>query len=1279
MSPEAQWTSSTLSLWFIKIAKMNDAARSRGRNILPIVLCVSILHIRGTSAQSAGLNETQVSDIVRQDINQIQGLGQEFGANFFTDLAPLLILFGDQVVRQYMAQSQDWADHIIFAMGPLGIATALTGAVRMCGQKFFRGVVGRGRETKQIAEFELTSATSEDIYEVWDGESIVRVMGEQTFQEIRLQKEGKNVVIKQLFHDTEDHTHLPIWKRWSGKRKSGPKQALPSKPRMGPNLSLNAIHGDISPLEKWICAAISVMLQVFVIVWAALVQYKLPVPEFRKDGRMGEFRSYSFPCMAVGTISVITSMLLCSYVVDRAMERKLIAPKTENLQNLQWRPCWIQKWGKADDQSFDSYIIFGSLHDTRNPRDVLVTLHPRRQEVSASPGHLGEREVPGFLVRLTEVACILGVVGFFIMVAGSRSLHWSVPAAQLGQTLFMVLLRSYTRRKVNADDIRVVKVPRGFEMEWLVTRRDQLWEKLDKWNKAEDFWKPEAKGKWSLVTGEKVVREEEITRERGSITVGETLTEITRENIEKLDTTLDQNGNPKRAQMVLNDLKTLLHSNQKWDGNASGFGNALVRTMECTLNTLLPSTVMNSILPSKIGLVNSSLGPTPEAGVVPWPNGTKGRVWHWPIVVQMEVNSAGSSGVRNTAPQMEEQIVRISLIQREGGGWFVMKEGVEALLTLWLFTLKQRRINPTVSDHVNMPPFVRLIGSNTELARWDIMRWYGDHCSRVYEGKCMTITQATNNTKQEDEIDIEMDRTLDQVMGIEQVDLRSENESARERNWEESVQQTPTPHRARNQWHYFRGRELPEVVDEDQPQNRDGREYTSLATTVECSLEELCAQEILFRFFFAIGTFMREERGIRLQGNTILSSRNTATTSLDADTTPERRLKAAKFHNSILERIALEAYHSKVCGSLEVAYQCIIPAFSQSRVLPEVGEVVRSQVTQIFRELVGKGDWIKACDLYNWVWTSMGCKFPHHSNEDLHVIALFTNFVRKLRHEANTGCHGGSLTRELAAKSEVMLKVITEREFQGRDVVQALGLILQSLDELDSEMQTRIVGGELIPDSTPTASQEGAPEGLPTMSAAKGGECQFGVDKLFLLLGFTPSHLSMANILGGEQASADLERNVNMPDIFQRRPLHYAAANPALDKSILELLIRKTSGVDQKDINGNTPLHLAASRNNPNFTAILKELSLEEDLEMRKKSMVDFNATNELRQTPLHLAAWKGHPDMVDELIKEGAIIDADDNSNRSPLHWAAQGGNLDVVTSLIQKGANTKVLDAYG
>ena len=754
--------------------------------------------------------------------------------------------------------------------------------------------------------------------------------------------------------------------------------------------------------------------------------------------------------------------------------------------------------------------------------------------------------------------------------------------------------------------------------------------------------------------------------------------------------------------MALNDLKVLLHSNKKWEGNASGLGNALVKTMECTLNTLLPRAAMNPnpALNLGIGLVNSAPG---LAGVQPWPDNAVGRVWHWPLVVQMEVESDDGTG-----PKMEEQIVRISLIQRETGGWFVMKEAVEALLTLWLFTMKERRlefIKPQGHGYVKMQPFVRLIGSNTELTRWDIMRWYVGNCSQVYEGTPMTSTEASNNEKQTNEIDIEMGHSVGQVMGIEQVDLRSEDELAKE--WE-GVQQTPIPHRATMHWHYFRGRELPQVWYEDWPSSRHER-YTSLVTTVECTLEEFCAQEILFRFFFAIGTFMREERGIRVLGNTTFSYWNTNSRPLDAkNTAPEKLLKATKFDNSILERIALEAYQSKVCGSLEEAYQCIIPAFSQARVLPEVGEVVSSQVTQIFRELVGKGDWIKACDLYNWVSNSMGFKFPHNSNQDLHDIILFTNFLRKLQQEANTG---GTLTNQLAARGEEILKIITEQGFteqgfQGRDVVQALELMLESLDELDNPIQGGIVGDELTGDDTSTiptnrrnsqeesaghGAPEGSGEGSPTTvrprGSANGGVCKPNleefkeeVEKLLPLLGFTPSHESAAGVLGtGALVGADLERGANTPDVLQRRPLHYAAANPTLDRSILEILIRKTNGVNQRDINGNTPLHLAASRNNPKFTAVLRELSLEGDPEMRKKAMVDFNATNGLKRTPLHLAAYKGHQDMVDELIEEGAIIGARDITNRSPLHWAAQGGHLGVVKALIQKGANTKALDAYG
>lgn len=46
--------------------------------------------------------------------------GDDFSNNLFSDLAPLLTLFGEQVAKQFLSQSMGWVDNIIFAMAPLG-------------------------------------------------------------------------------------------------------------------------------------------------------------------------------------------------------------------------------------------------------------------------------------------------------------------------------------------------------------------------------------------------------------------------------------------------------------------------------------------------------------------------------------------------------------------------------------------------------------------------------------------------------------------------------------------------------------------------------------------------------------------------------------------------------------------------------------------------------------------------------------------------------------------------------------------------------------------------------------------------------------------------------------------------------------------------------------------------------------------------------------------------------------------------------------------------------
>jgi hypothetical protein len=46
--------------------------------------------------------------------------GNDFSNNLFSDLGPVLALFGEQVAKQFMAGSMGWEDNILFAMVRLG-------------------------------------------------------------------------------------------------------------------------------------------------------------------------------------------------------------------------------------------------------------------------------------------------------------------------------------------------------------------------------------------------------------------------------------------------------------------------------------------------------------------------------------------------------------------------------------------------------------------------------------------------------------------------------------------------------------------------------------------------------------------------------------------------------------------------------------------------------------------------------------------------------------------------------------------------------------------------------------------------------------------------------------------------------------------------------------------------------------------------------------------------------------------------------------------------------
>ncbi|SCN86299.1 uncharacterized protein FFB20_07600 [Fusarium fujikuroi] len=103
--------------------------------------------------------------------------GDDFSNNLFSDLAPLLALFGERVTMQFLSQSMGWADCIILAVAPLGIITTIVSAIRVDGPAWLKAIIGRSRENLSAAEMELMSSTSQETCELWNERDVVRCQG----------------------------------------------------------------------------------------------------------------------------------------------------------------------------------------------------------------------------------------------------------------------------------------------------------------------------------------------------------------------------------------------------------------------------------------------------------------------------------------------------------------------------------------------------------------------------------------------------------------------------------------------------------------------------------------------------------------------------------------------------------------------------------------------------------------------------------------------------------------------------------------------------------------------------------------------------------------------------------------------------------------------------------------------------------------------------------------------------------------------------------------------
>lgn len=122
------------------------------------------------------------------------------------------------------------------------------------------------------------------------------------------------------------------------------------------------------------------------------------------------------------------------------------------------------------------------------------------------------------------------------------------------------------------------------------------------------------------------------------------------------------------------------------------------------------------------------------------------------------------------------------------------------------------------------------------------------------------------------------------------------------------------------------------------------------------------------------------------------------------------------------------------------------------------------------------------------------------------------------------------------------------------------------------------------------------------------------------------------------------------------------------DKSedVVNLLIaNKATDVDLSNKHGETPLMIAA---------INGDLPVVKALVLQRKALI-----NHVGWTPLHYACARGHLEVAQFLIANGASIDSLSQGDTTPLMMAVHSGNEALVKLLLDKGADLKLRNSQG
>ncbi|RYO80668.1 hypothetical protein DL762_007533 [Monosporascus cannonballus] len=236
----------------------------------------------------------------------------DFSNNLATDIAPLLILFGESMTRQYLSESTSFLDYFIFTMAPIGIITAIVSTIRVCGHPSLRAFIGRPQEGDGAVEAELCTSTSRDVCELFNRGGITRVLGRPKILElVYLPRNGSLRVFQDYL--AKPNTETPDHSWWQRDQHVKDLSFAPN-----PNLSLNV---GIVKQPDWVfytTATIGFVLQTGVLVLAGtgvwILHWSLNGTESLAS------RDYAPVMFIVGTVMMCGGMWSCAALIGQTTQ-----------------------------------------------------------------------------------------------------------------------------------------------------------------------------------------------------------------------------------------------------------------------------------------------------------------------------------------------------------------------------------------------------------------------------------------------------------------------------------------------------------------------------------------------------------------------------------------------------------------------------------------------------------------------------------------------------------------------------------------------------------------------------------------------------------------------------------------------------------------------------------------------------------------------------------------------------------------------------------------------